>query len=714
MRFLAFRWWGRGFLGVAMLAALSAAAAGEDAVPPGQPDDDSAEMKAFENQLWDVTPTADDVSDDASATQPQPTPAVRPDSQPQPTPVARPDSDPRPTPAVRPQPESPTEKNPKREAVETASDVKQAAGAAAQSQASTDALKPIPDALDIQPVKIAPAGFNGVTPGKTTAAEVTKAWGAPKEIRKQGANIAHLYTVGPFKHVEVTFHKDTAISVVVRLEHSFPAKTVAEQLDLVSIQPVMVADERGAILGQAYPERGVMFAFEPSKEPGKASMKVAQIVLESITTEPFVLRAETYLESRPKASLLDIKNAMKLQPSNARAHWLYSRMMVARDDYETALKASRQAVRLAPENPHYRVTRAQILGQVGQLAEAVREAKKTIQISGRQPHVKARALCLLGDLIASGPKPDYGKAIRYHTQAVKTAHALSADPHPAVRITAKEVLVDAHLGAAHDIAWGTWQEKNRAVARWLQQAGEFAKDLVENEDADAELRFRVAIRALAACVGVRGGLDPTDWTEDVVQSGQQLINAANDPGCKAQLQWDLGMALYDALQVYQMRSDHATALKYGEQAIEYLEAGNEQAQAAGANYLLGRLYFRMGAIHALRDENHGAAVGWFDKAVPLLKQPVPENTLADLGQHGETFVSMGVSYWETGQREKAVELTELGAKLMERAVKRGSLDETSLAVPYSNLASMHRQLGAERAATEFEQMATKLKHTKLK
>ena len=74
---------------------------------------------------------------------------------------------------------------------------------------------------------------------------------------------------------------------------------MAQQLELTNVRPVLVSNELGEILGQVYPERGVLFAFEPSKEPGKASMNVAQIILEPITAEPFVLRAETNLD-RPR------------------------------------------------------------------------------------------------------------------------------------------------------------------------------------------------------------------------------------------------------------------------------------------------------------------------------------------------------------------------------------------------------------------------------
>ena len=99
--------------------------------------------------------------------------------------------------------------------------------------------------------------------------------------------------------------------------------------------------------------------------------------------------------------------------------------------------------------------------------------------------------------------------------------------------------------------------------------------------------------------------------------------------------------------------------------------------------------------------------------MPLLKKPLSERTFTSLGRHGETFVSMGVSYWETGQQQKAVELTEFGVELMERAVQQGTLDEIALAVPYNNLASMHRQLGADDTADEYQQMASKAKSTKV-
>jgi len=576
-------------------------------------------------------------------------------------------------------------------------------------------LVPVPDPLGpAGPVQVEAASFKGVTPGVTTVEEVEKTWGAPKEISKQKNTVVQLYAVEPFDRVEVSYAGQRVASVVIRFDRAFPANAVAQQLELANVRPVLVSNELGEILGQVYPERGVLFAFEPSKEPGKATMRVSQIILEPISAEPFVLRAETNLESRYELALQDLDQAIKLRAGSARAHWLRGRVLVAMGEYEKAEVASGEAVRLEPDNGHYWVTRAQILGLLGRLAEATEGAQKAVETSQRRPHVKARALCLLGDLAASGPKPDYKKALQFHTQAVEGAGGLTADPHPAIRLAAKEVLVDAHLGAAHDIAWGNWKQKEAAVSRWLAQADAFAADLVEKEGRNPELRFRVSTRALAAYVGVRGKLDPGNWADAAIRTGKELIAATEDPVRKARLQWDLGMALYDALQTYQMRSDHDTALKYGEWAIEYLEQGEQEKQSPTTGYLLGRLYFRLGAIHAIRDDNHRAAITWFDKALPLLEKPLPNEAFADQGRHGETFVSMGVSYWEAGQREKAVEVTGRGLEFMEQAVKQGTLDEKALTVPYTNLASMHRQLGRKDKAQQFEEMAAKLQDGKLR
>ncbi|MEN6407914.1 MAG: hypothetical protein ABFC77_15780 [Thermoguttaceae bacterium] len=579
-----------------------------------------------------------------------------------------------------------------------------------------ESLLPIPDPMESGPVSIEAASFKGVIPGVSTKADVEKAWGSPKEVAQTGEGPVQLYSIKPFRHVEVHYAADGKVaSVIVRFDRAFPAEAVAKQLDLATIRPVLVSNEVGEVLGLAYPERGVLFAFEVSEDPQEPSMKVSQLVLEPISAEPFVLRAQTMLENRCDLSQRDLEQALILEPDNARAHWLQARVLTAMEKSEPAAAEAAKAVKLDPKDPHYRATYAQCLAQLGRLAQAMDEAERSIALSDKLPHVKARSLCLIGNLIASGPKPDYKKALSFHSQAIQAASPLLTDPHPSIRIAAKEVLIDAHLGAAHDIAWGDWKEKSKSVTRWIERAQAIAEDLMSTEGASSEQLFRVHTRAMAAYVGIHGGVDPETTIKAAVRTGDALIESSRDPAHKAQIQWDLGMALYDALQVCQMRSDYDNAVKCGEKAAECLAAADQVKHSPSSAFLLGRLYFRIGAIHAARDHDHKAAIAWFDKAMPLLDRlPTEEMTAADLARHGESLVSMGVSYWQAKQERRAVALTQKGIRLMEQAVEQGSLASSSLTIPYNNLSAMHRKLGNNDQANRFEEMASRTKEEKLK
>jgi tetratricopeptide (TPR) repeat protein len=570
-------------------------------------------------------------------------------------------------------------------------------------------LLPIPDPQFAGPLPVEVTSFHGITPGTSSRAEVEKTWGKPKAVSQEKDVTTELYSVAPFSRVEVMLTHGVVSSIIIRFDHAFSDKQVAQQLDLAKVQPVLVSNELGEILGEAYPECGVLFSFEAAKDPSQAVKKVTHIVLEPLSAEPFVLRAETNLDSRPVFSLHDTDAALKLQPRNARADWLRSRALMSLGQYEKAVAAATEAAALDPNDAWYPVTLAQALGLAGHVQEAIAKAQEAIPLSGPRPHIKARALCLMGDFKACGPEADFKQALQYHAQAIQTAEGPAGSRHPAIRVAAKEVLIDAHLGAAHDVAWGHWSQKERSVQSWLGKAAVIVDDLVKNDNGDEQCRFRFATHALGADVGLQGHLDPAAWTEQLLRAGDALIAATPESARKSQLQWEMAVALYDALQIYQMRADHPAALKYGELAIGYLEHSGRESQSATTSYLLGRLNFRIGAVYAVNLHDHATAVTWFEKAVPFLGKPLPDEAVADLGRLGDTFVSMGVSYWSIGRQQKALALTRHGADLMEEAVHRGTYARTALAVPYANLATMHREMGNVKQAHQLEEMAARVK-----
>ncbi len=260
------------------------------------------------------------------------------------------------------------------------------------------------------------------------------------------------------------------------------------------------------------------------------------------------------------------------------------------------------------------------------------------------------------------------------------AEPLAHDRNPSVRRLAQESLIVAHLAAARNIAWGNWKMKKTMVPSWLNRAEELAAEMVESKDASFDMRLRVCREALTACVGMEGDLDPTPWAEKALAVAGPAIKATTDPQRRRQIEWDLGSALYDALQVFHTAGDAEQALQYGLLAVEHLEAGSEDRQLEPVEaYMLGRLYFRLGSVCALHMKDPQQAVTWFERAIPLLERPVPAAALAETGRHGESFVSMAVSYWAVGSHEEAVRLTRNGLKLMEKGVKDGTMEQETLA-----------------------------------
>lgn len=560
------------------------------------------------------------------------------------------------------------------------------------------------------------ARLKGVQPGTTTAAELAtgritvdgevEEWGQPVRRLQQGGFTRHVYQLAPFKEVTVSFRNNVVVSITVQFQQPFTADQLARDLALDAFEAVVITADNGELLGQVYPERGVLFSYLSST---KRPPHVQQIVLKEIDSEPFVQRAEANLTRNYRSALDDVATALKLSPNLVRARWLKARVLVAAGNGREALKVINEVLHDEPTIPEYRLIRVKALDLSGDFVRAGNEARQIIGLASAPEYVRATAMLYLGDLIAHGPGRDYKQALEMHQSAIQTAEPLLVDSNLHVRQAAQSVLIDAHLAVALDVAWGRWKNKPSVVPKWLQQAEGLSKAATGTDWVRTEYEFHTACDALNAFVGMQQPLAKTAWAEKALQSGHQLLAATEDPLRRQQLHWKLGSALHDALQLYLIENQFDPSLKYGTLAVRHLEAaGQRQRTAAGATYMMARCYFRVGSIYALHYQDHKQAVTWFDKAVPLLEGKIPVSALADIGRQGETLVSIGVSYWEVGRKDDALRVTTRGLELMEQAVKDAILQPTALNVPYSNLAAMHRALGNEAKATEYEQQAGRL------
>ncbi len=151
---------------------------------------------------------------------------------------------------------------------------------------------------DREPV-IEAARLKGIQPGTSTMSQVRASWGEPQKIDRYERHVEHTHRLEPFQQVIVAYQQDKVTAIVVHLQTPLKTEAVTAQLGLEDLEPALAHDAGGAILGQVFPERGVLFSFQP----GATERLVAQIVLEPIYPQPFALRrkpAGDALDGRPE------------------------------------------------------------------------------------------------------------------------------------------------------------------------------------------------------------------------------------------------------------------------------------------------------------------------------------------------------------------------------------------------------------------------------
>lgn len=551
--------------------------------------------------------------------------------------------------------------------------------------------------------QVVPLAFFGIRPGEATFSDVERAWGAPAEVVQHEKTRVASYRFEGFARVDLEEEDDQVRALVVRLATPIEAIAAAEAFGLKAIRAVDIPDASGRVAGRVFPERGVLFSFTGADR----AAQVDHVVLEAASPESFLLRAETGPRRFFEERLRDIETALELDDGTARGHWLRAETLleIGRADQGTA--AAARAVALAGDAPEYRLTWARGLARTDHIAAAQTQVERALGATDVAPVVRARGLALLGELAQRDGAHDCKESVERHMQAVRLADSLALEQNTATRRDARNVLVQSYLALGRDIAWGEWQKKAEVVPLWLDKAWELAETTTKaSAGAGQRLRLRVSEKALLALTGVQPATDPWPWVQRAQAAAKTLRAGSDDQLLSHWIHWNLGKVYYYAMQLEHVRGKTSLALEYGRRAIDELDlVGDAPVVDADDGSLVGWVCFQIGAVHAVHRQDHDTAVRWFEKAAPTLIQTAPLVALFAPTRQGDALISMGVSYWEIGQKEKAIELTQLGADLLEEAVQRGVADRAALAVPYGNLATMHEAIGAADEARRFAEMA---------
>ncbi len=166
---------------------------------------------------------------------------------------------------------------------------------------------------------------------------------------------------------------------------------------------------------------------------------------------------------------------------------------------------------------------------------------------------------------------------------------------------------------AGDVGWGHWQQKSSSIAKWVERAETFSQDLVQHEQAEEDLLLRVDRAALAALAGVSEPPDVSQRTKNCLHRASQLIEKSADTARAAEIQWQLGLALSEAVAIEQARGRYDKGFDYGRQALAHLEAGDPAGRhSPNHDFLLGRLLYRIGVSAAIGEHDHALAIDWYD------------------------------------------------------------------------------------------------------
>lgn len=578
--------------------------------------------------------------------------------------------------------------------------------------ANTTEVNEAPQATGPQPPQ--PAVFHGVQPGVSTKKQLIDSWGTPDEVGPTETGQLMKFHMDSFRGVEVLVEDGLVTLMKISLHAASSPAVLAEKVAADMAEAVKVIDEEsGHVAAYAFPERGIVMVVEAPDDitPHDAEL-VSEMLLQPLEAESFCLRAEQRSPAQLTLRIADLKQAVLLAPREAHAHWLLSRALAEAGLAEEAATEAKRAVDLESDNMAYRQQWGETLAAVGDYDDAVIITREVLDAENVSILVRASALHEMGLLASMGDAEIAGKAVGFHNMAIAEADKLATADDAGERREAKRLLVNAHLAIAIEISHRDYEDNMDNVAQWVTRASALAEELIENDGGDLGLRIVVAERSLAALASFKPSNNPEPLIKEVEETLKEIKATTDDPLWINQLEWTVGIAYQHALEIEHHRRHPKQALEYSEKAIELMaDKAEARRELAATEQLVGKLYFHIGAVHAVHESEHNEAVKWYDRAFPLMASDKPKSELVVPRHEGEALVSMAVSYWDQEDQKRAIKLTEMGADLIEQAVTGGVIAKENLAVPYGNLAAMHKQLGNTTEARRYAKLVDSVKGT---
>jgi len=582
--------------------------------------------------------------------------------------------------------------------------------APAPAATSSDSL---PELLrDLPEREARTAGFQGLVPGTTSEAEILEKLGEPKEkqVDEDSTEATWVYEIGPFPQVELTVHEGKLVSVHAQFANPRPIEEIQNELGLAKFAAVPIFKEDDALDSLHYPERGLFVNVADGDVHQGTS-----IVLAAPDGLGFVLRARHDRSSQLRQQMADLEQALEIDANCEPALAMQLRLWHEMGFPEEALKRAEAMHAQHADFALVELELAQLQIQHRQL-DAAREHLKHVlgKLNPQTPyHCRARLLLVDVDRLAmkrTAEESDCRPLVDELSQIIRVAAEITKQgANFEQRVDAREIVLLAHLHAARIISESQWSNREATVATWLTKAESVASKQLEQGYAPPCILLTVWETALECENSLAGKLDPLPVLDRMTRQVDPWLVANKDPLFQRFMRPRYASALLHGARTLQLRGDVQRASIYARRALDIAgQLAQQQPPHREAEILLGEAYFHLGAIYGVAREDHEKALTWYDHAEPLLTAPIPAWCASHRVIVGDQLVSIGISNWELGQKQRGIELSEKGLANLQAAATDGDAPKSSLTTALTNLSYMHSAVGNRDKAREFTELARKL------
>lgn len=549
------------------------------------------------------------------------------------------------------------------------------------------------------------SSFQSITPGESTAAELTEKLGEPAATLDTDDTTVSLYKIEPYERVGFIVRSGIVDSIYIQLLQPVGVDQFSRELGLDQTLAVSNVSDDGGQIELLWPDQGIAMELAKSDD----STVATRILFNQINAKGFLLRGTHRQWTDYAGSLSDARAAQHLAPNQTSAYVLEANVSLRLGLAEQARLALAKAQEITPDAVDCLLLKARIPKGVKYPSDFIQTLRQIRNNARLDDLTRAEAAFAMGELFLQVQPQDFRQATILHSEAIQRAKKASESEDLWTRLEAVRVMIDAHLAVAKDISHGEWSDEQKlsTVPKWVDIAWSLTEHLVKNDYHDPLLALHVVHRSLDALTNITAAPELATWVERADSEAQALLEKHQDADLIDRVRYEWGMALFHATACARKTAEPIDTMKLGERAHSVLKA---QAQGdvsslrwntPEANSALAKLYFLLGNTQAIELTDHETAVKWYVLCLAHLESNGVRERVGDLW-FGERLVSMGLSHWQTGNKGEGIKLTKLGVRWIEESVNKNGTARQNLKIPYSNLAVMYKALGDNSLA---EQMA---------